>query len=315
MKKWIFLLAFPTIVHAYYPTAEKSCTEIDLRNDTLASVRDQGGISWCYAFTASDMLAYTFDKAERISAADLALNYNNSLIGRIMTGVDPNGTPHETGFNKVALSKAMKNGFCPEEVFPSENWIKVSNGKEEIIPMPQAMKEIADLHKDRNELTLENLPFHIAFKNVDREKFLELLKTKKLTTFYNNLRHTACADDRQNFDTRWKVKMAIRNPKIFLRLSEQLELGRIVGLDYDSRILKNYESRGVKLSELHTSSIVGRRWNREHESCEYLIRDSHGVQCTRYDQRYECENGNVWLKESQIYGSMTSLVYMLSPHK
>jgi hypothetical protein len=313
MKIWPLLLAIPTLAHAYYPSSESSCSAVDLRNETLGSVRNQGEISWCYAFTAADMLAHTFEKFERISAADIALNYNQSLIGTVMGGVYPSGTPHETGFNKVALKRAMKEGYCPEDIFPSESWTKVTPDGEEKILMPQAMKEIAQLHKKRDSLTLNNLPFHIAFKNVGPQEFLTLIKSKKLTTFYKKLRHQVCENDRMPYDARWKTKMVFRNPRVFSRLSEQLERGRPVGLDYDSRILKDELHRGVKLSELHTSSVVGRRWNTEKKSCEYLIRDSYGAQCTRYDESYECQDGNVWLNESQIYGNMTSIVYMLSP--
>jgi hypothetical protein len=314
MKKWILLLVIPTFVHAYSPTPENECSPLDIRNETLGNVRNQGAISWCFAFTASDMLSYTFNK-ERISAADVALNYNESLAGRIMSTVMPNGSPHETGFSKVALVKAMKDGLCPESVFPSEKWIKVFGGKEEEVLMTDAMKDIALLHAKRNELTDKNLPFYFKFKNIDSKNFLSFLQTKHLRNFYQSLRLKACEKDRESFDARWKTKMVIRNKGIFWRLNEQLNLGRIVGLDYDSRILANHENRGVKLSELHTSSIVGRRWNEERKSCEFLIRDSHGIQCSRYDQSYDCNQGQVWLNESEIYGNMTSIVYMLSTPK
>ncbi len=310
--KWIFLaLAIPTLALAYHPTSQRDCSPLDLRNNTLGPVRNQGNISWCYAFTAADMLSYTFEK-ERISAADVALNYNESLVGRIMATVRPNGKPHETGFNKVALSKAMKDGYCPEGVFPSENWIKVEDGKEYSIPMTEAMKEISGLHKMRSTLTSKNLPFHFKFKNVGREEFLSLLQTKKLRNFYVNLRDEACRDDRVAFETRWKVKMVFKNKKIFSRISEQLEQNRLVGMDYDARILEQRDHQGVKLSELHTSILIGRRWNEERGLCEYLIRDSRGAQCTRYDSRYECSEGNVWLGESEIYNGLISVVYMRS---
>ncbi len=71
MKMWFLALAVPTLVHAYYPTNERDCSGLNLQNDTLGAVRNQGKISWCYAFTASDMLSHTFDK-EQISAADVA---------------------------------------------------------------------------------------------------------------------------------------------------------------------------------------------------------------------------------------------------
>ena len=59
----------------------------------------------------------------------------------------------------------MKDGFCPESVFPSEKWIKVTGGKEEEVLMTDAMKDIAALHAKRSELTEKNLPFYFKFKN------------------------------------------------------------------------------------------------------------------------------------------------------
>jgi len=82
-------------------------------------------------------------------------------------------------------------------------------------------------------------------------------------------------------------------------------------VDYDARILVNKHHRGISLNELHTSGIVGRRWNSEKKSCEFLIRDSYGEQCTDYDPSYDCEDGYVWLNELLIYPNLTSIVYLL----
>lgn len=314
MKLWPVAFFIPIFAFAFSSTPESSCRDIfELPHESLGINRDQGKISWCYAFTAADMLQYTFHQREQISAADLAINYNRSAVGRIMDTFTNFGNPHETGFNKAALILGMRDGYCPESVFPSEKWVKVIDKNESVIPMKEAMNEIQELHKRRHEINEHNLPYYFKFKNVDKKKFLELLHTKNLRTFYNNLRLTACQDDRKPFGERWKVKMVLRHSGIFNRINEQLDLGRIVGLDYDARILENKDHRGVKLTELHTSSIVGRRWNRDKNICEYRIRDSHGVQCSRYDREYECQQGNIWLSESQIYGSMTSVVYMLAP--
>lgn len=316
MKTLAFLLLLlPLTSFSYGPTPQNSCTPLDLRNHTLGPARNQGDISWCYAFTAADMLAHTFKRNTPISAADVAINYNQSAFGRVMSVFIPNdaGKPHETGFNKAALIQAMKDGFCSEEIFPSEIWTKVTAGNEEQVPMPQAMTEIAKLHAMRDQLNVGNLPFYYKFKHVGKTEFLALLKTKKLRNFYNDLRTTVCKSDREESPEKWKVKMVFKNPKIFSRISEQLELGRLVGLDYDSRILESKKHRGVKLLNLHTSPIVGRRWNKEQNTCEFLIRDSYGPQCTsRYDVNYDCEDGHIWLNEDEIYGNMTSIVYMLS---
>jgi hypothetical protein len=324
---FLLLLAIPAISLAYNSTPAEECSPIDLRNETLAENRNQQDVAWCYAFTAADMLGHTFDSTERMSAADIAIAYNQTKIAKLVRWVDVSfinrdgvtrASAHQTGFNAVALKKAMENGWCPESVFSSESWVKktrtADGWKSESQPLAQAFLDIAVLHRKREKLNASNIPYFYSFKNIDAGTFVQILNTKKLPNVYAGLRLAACRDDRRPFDYNWKVKMVVKNPKIFSRISEQLETGRLVGLDYDSRILENRHSRGFKINELHTSSIVGRRWNPEVKSCEYLIRDSYGTKCeyNNYDPSYDCESGNVWLSESQIYTSMTSIVYMLS---
>lgn len=326
MKFLLLLLAAPAVSLAFYSTPAEKCTPIDLRNETLAENRNQQDVAWCFAFTAADMLGHTFDSTERMSAADMAIAYNQTKIGKLVRWVDVNfinrdgitrASSHQTGFNAVTLKKAMEHGWCPESVFSSESWIKktrtASGWKTESLPLDQAFLDIALLHGKREKLTVANIPYYYSFKNIDASTFVQILNTKKLPEVYTGLRLAACRDDRQAFDYNWKVKMVFKNPKIFSRISEQLGTGRLVGLDYDSRILENRHSRGFKINELHTSSIVARRWNPEVKSCEYLIRDSYGTSCEgKYDPSYDCESGSIWLTESQIYTSMTSIVYMLS---
>jgi hypothetical protein len=313
MKKWYFALLIPSIVFAYTPSRQNSCSDLKLDTSSLGKVRNQGNISWCYAFTASDMLQYTFNTPEKISASDIATNYNKTPIGKLMDLFLNYGEPHETGFNKVALIHGMKEGYCPESVFPSEEWVKVTQDTEEKILMPEAMKQIKELHQNREKLNLENLPFYFKFKNIDKESFLSILKSKnKLKHFYTELRAKACQDDRVDFDHQWKVKMVFRNKNIFKRINSQLDLGRIVGVDYDSRVLKDAQNQSIKISSLHTSSIIGRRWDPKANTCQYLIRNSWGEKCERYDTRLECQEGNIWLNESMVFKNMTSIVYLKS---
>jgi hypothetical protein len=327
MKLLLILLAVPAMAFAFHPTAQKDCSPIDLRNENLGQVRDQQQVSWCYAFSAADMLGFTFNEQEKVSAADIAIGYNQTKVGLFVRWLDLNvihrkdpitsRVAHQNGFNKLALIKAMNEGLCPEKIFPSESWTKMTRTQDGWIqsqkPLDEAMLEIAALHDIKNSLTAENIPYFYHFKNVDAQGFVRMLQTKNVAGFYSALRETVCRDDRRPTDYRWKVKMVVKNPRVFSRISEQLEMGRLVGLDYDSRILKDSSTPRLSFSELHTSPLVGRRWNEANNSCEYLVRDSHGTDCSvRFDRSYDCEAGNIWLGESLIYRSMTSIVYMLS---
>lgn len=325
LKIYLFFLALPALASAgFYPTQERDCTPVDVRNEFLGPIRDQKEIAWCYAFTAADMLAHAFKLRSPISAADIAINYNQSALSKLSRwfnpgftsslSEEPRFTPQETGFNKIALMREMNSGYCPESVFSSEQWIKVQKADgawvKSTVPMFEAIENISHLYAKRSNLTSENVPFYFAFKNVDVNTFVHLLHTSKnITRFYSALREKICSQDRTEFPYSLHARMVFRNPWIFERIGGVLESKSIVGLDYDYRILKDRKHRGILFSELHTSSIVGRRWNTQRNKCEYLIRNSYGNQCD-YDPSYGCEGGHVWIDESVIYPNMTSIVYL-----
>jgi hypothetical protein len=322
MKFLFIAFLIPSLCFAFSKTKQQDCSSIDLKNEDMGATRNQKDVAWCYAFSAADMLGYHYHSSERISAADVAIAYNETDLGKLVRWlnvniVDPKDAElkkiaHQTGFNKVALSHYMSQGWCPERVFPSESWTKITNDKKsQQVPLAQAMLEISALHDIRTSLTAENLPYYYQFKNVNAETFISLLQTKALSNFYSSLRRQVCQNDRVEFSEKRPVRMIIRHQGIFKHLSRQLELGNPVGLDYDSRILENSAHRGLKISELHTSVIVGRRWNTKANTCEFQIRNSWGQDCSkRYDSTYECNEGYIWLSESKIFPSMTSLVYI-----
>jgi hypothetical protein len=315
MISGLLALLISFTVSAFIKTPESQCTFVDLRNETLGPIRNQGEISWCYAFTAADILQHKFGLKEIISPADLAISYNTTSAGQIIDIFTNHGPPHQTGFNLVTFKKAMVDGYCPEDIFPSEKWMKVTKDKEEWVLLSQAVREIQELIQKKNQLQLNNLPFYYRFKNVEKETFLSLIKQNSPKSFYTQLRNTVCQNDRTKFDKNFKVKMLLRNTQIFSSINNQLSIGHLVSMDYDARILANRKHWGISLSELHTSSLVARRWNKEENSCEYLVRDSYGDQCSDYDPSYVCEGGEVWLNEKLIYPSLTSVVYLLSPSR
>lgn len=330
MKWMIFALIFSQLAFAesFKKTSQESCQPLDLRNVHVGEIRDQKKVAWCYAFTAADMLTYTFKLPEPVSAADVAINYNDSDLGLFIRWLNVTFgrrqerndqenfmMPHQTGFNKIALERGMRDGYCPERVFPSDSWVKMTRDGDKWLEtdtdLRTAMVEIFGLLKNQQNLTSQNLPFYFHFKNVESaDEFYALIKGQTPSTFYSKLRNEVCKHDRMKFPQRLQSMMYIKDPAVFTSMNKQLNRGRLVGIDYDSRILSDRTNNSVNLAELHTSSIVGRRWNNSQKECQYLIRDSHGNQCSRYDASYECLGGQVWMNESLIYPNLTSIVYI-----
>ena len=331
MKWMIFALIYSqlALAESYQKTSRDQCLPLDLRNQHLKEIRNQKKVAWCYAFTAADMLTYTFDLPEKASAADVAINYNDSSLGQfsrwLIRNFGRNASqgeqenfmmPHQTGFNKVALDRAMRDGHCPERVFPSESWTKVSREGNKWIEsqadLRTSMLEIFTLIKAQQNLSAANLPFYFHFKNVESpETFLNLIKASTSTNFYSNLRNVVCKDDRTEFSERFETVMYVKDGLTFSTMNKQLNRLRIIGIDYDSRLLENSQNTSISLSELHTSSIVARRWNDGQSECQYLVRDSYADQCQEYDASYECEGGQVWIDESKIYSNLLSFVYII----
>lgn len=328
--KWSLIaflaVAFP--VFAYNKSTPQECSPLNLISKLNSDTRNQREIAWCYAFTSADILGATYQLPEPVSAADVALRYNKSMpaklvqfFRRVSGGYksDPieRYLPHQTGFSKVAIERMYQDGWCPESVFPSELWvrnIRTANGwHSSQVPLKQAFREMLELSRQRDNLTNLNLPYFYSFKNIETpEKFLTLLKKYKYEEFIQQLRLTACRDDRQPLPQRYPVQMVIKGPGIFNRVHSQLNAGRIIGLDYDSRILSKFENYKLNLDELHTSLLLGRQWNTDRNECEYLVRDSYGKACEDYDAGARCQEGYVWLPESVIYQNMTSVVYQIS---
>jgi hypothetical protein len=331
--KFLLVLSFLstyTFAAPFFKTQKKDCSPIDIRTDHLREIRDQKKVSWCYAFTAADMLTYTFNLPEKASAADVAINYNDSDAGLIVRWFNQTFgqrrssgdqdifmMPHQTGFNQVALRRSMRDGFCPERVFPSEFWIKRERTEfgfhESKVDLRSAMLDIYQLLKNEKNLTTDNLPYYFAFQNIQSpQDFLGVIKGETPKTFYAKLRAEVCKHDRIPFHKKYQVEMYLKDASVFKVLNKHLNLSRMVGIDYDDRITSDRRHRGIAIKELHTSGIVARKWNAQKNECSYLIRDSRSATCTRYDPSYECLGGKIWLEESLLYPSLVSLVTILS---
>lgn len=299
--------------------ANQNCTDIDLRNNVLGNVRDQGEIAWCYAYTASDLITHKLNVAP-FSAADTAITYNveelprlqkyfTNLYSKILNKEDI-FHEHETGFMFIALRAAMKRGLCLEKDFPSEEVIRVDAQGEKWVKFAEAAIEINKLRMSiksalrRKKPIEENVWF--KFPQMTKQDFYHILKTKNRHQVFYELSKNICQGQRKvipNFELGYHV----RNKNIFSKIDQQLEKKNLVGISYFMSILKNHDG---KLKEFHSSALVGRRFNTRTNQCEYLIRNSHGPDCTGYDSRLDCEEGNIWMPKKSLQRAILDAIYL-----
>lgn len=85
-----------------------------------------------------------------------------------------------------------------------------------------------------------------------------------------------------------------------------------VGIGYCHDSLKT--TGEANCAPAHASVIIGRRFNSKTGSCEFLVRDSYGPNCSGVDGKpkyaWPCESGNVWIPSDKLLRSASSVTWI-----
>ena len=299
-------------------TQSSDCTFIDLRTDFPLKMRDQGDISWCYAHASADYLQFFNRIPVQISAADIAVNYNHRRWPRFLRWIRGTTVP-ETGFIRSAIFDISDVGYCPEEYFPSETWTKrimvgPDAGKTFSVSLGKAVEEIIALVGQVNAgfyLIPSDLPFVYEFKGVTHQQFYDAVFLNPSGSVLDELRSAACDAHRRPFPkTVTNMVMGLSNANAFDQMNVVLNQHLPVAVDYFYGVLENIDQYSRAFTELHTSLLMGRRFNSETQECQYLIKNSYGTDCSSYDHRNQCEAGYIWVGQPAFGRALTSFEYI-----
>jgi hypothetical protein len=309
----------------YIPTSESSCSTIDLRAEFPMKTRNQKDISWCYAHAAADLLQFTYRIPDQISAADIAINYAESDVSKVITffkrilSSSARAAPPETGFIKKAIKKTIPEGYCPESLLPSEEWIRVdmATGEKKKVEILEAILESYNIQKKIKNGTYpsaESLEAFYEFPRISRDQFFEILKNTKKGGMLLQIRNQACSGERRPYpkvNTQFSFSFSGRH--VFQKINNALSSHLPVGIDFFSGIFDNYDHFKRKIDDLHTVLFFGRKFDPNTHECVYLMKNSYGEECSRYDSKIKCESGYLWFPEKQFYRALTSIVVPSSP--
>ena len=308
--------SFYSVANQFEPSSPSYCSNIDLRQDFELKMRNQQETSWCFAHAASDLLQFQYRISEQISAADIAISYSETDISKAITNLkkifgNRNKTPAETGFIKIAIDNILNQGYCPESALPSEKWLKVDrNGNQTEIEITQAISEIADIQEkiQRKDYKGPNeLPWYFKFENINQETFFNTLLSTSKKNIFTRLKDIACFYTRKPFpNLELNPVFKLKSKNNLQSIHQMLDNRTPVTIDFFGDVLRNYKNPKKRINELHTVLVYGRKFDSEKNKCMFLIKDSYGEQCNKYDKLIECEKGNLWLAEDKIFNSMTS---------
>ncbi len=318
LSSLLFCLGFSN-AHAFYFTQEQRCSPIDLRNEFALKMRNQGDISWCYAHASADYLQYINRIPVQISAADIAILYNQRRWPRLVRWLIGGRVP-ETGFARSAMYDISEVGYCPEERFPSETWTKritqgVQAGLTQQVPIKTAIDDLYRLAEGVSQGIYRkpaDFPFVFDFKGVTQQEFVEAVMVNPEDVL-NEIRSTACDRVRMPFALLPNdIRMEFKGKNAFTQINRVLDRHQPVTIDYFYGFLENADDYSYSISDLHTTMLMGRRYDASSGECQYLIKNSYGTSCKEYDRRHQCEDGYVWVSELSLFGAMTSFVYFSS---
>lgn len=311
-----------------YHLTQQACSPLNLTHE-LGPNRNQGKIYWCYAHATADLLAYHF-KTPKLSAVDIALQYNNSLLGRLIAFFSFNNRIElQNGLASISLKNALKQGVCSWENMPDESILRrqvltqedgmmIKDSSWEKIDFLDGMEQIL-LQLRPTLKNQKNYHYEYSFPNFTFNDLKNLLRSDLANkNIFDIIVEQSCRDQRITFNSESTIHQSFRKRSFLQQIHQQLFLKNPVIIDYFEDVLFSWPKFKRRLADLHTSLIVGRRWNETTQSCELLVRESYGAQCDGYcidgscepyAPHFQCEQGNLWIKDTELLKAIVHLTY------
>ena len=332
MKHKILLCLFSLLL---FSSNTYSCTTILNESPVVNrnNVRNQDGLGWCYSYVAADLLSYKTGK--KISA-----------IGLVRPGIYFDIViPREriSGFTAKKTLEFVKNqkNLCLEsEINSSEYLISRDNKISPTLYLHDILSDIQKIYQEGREVIRQNivadeknLPtrclssksmqrLNEIFPGVTCKTVLEIVSTYTKQGFLDQLIRKSCQSFKvPKFEavTTYNTEYFIFDKDLVKDIDQALESKTIAGIGYNYARITN-----MKGEANHASLVVGRRLNPKTKQCEYLIRNSHGKNCSARNPESRCdtscandfnkncqrENGYFWVTK-RLLQEMTYSVTVL----
>jgi hypothetical protein len=298
----------------------ENCSPVDISN-RLGMVRNQTDIGWCYAFSAADLVTFKLGNSNahmdrRISAADIAFLHNRVIRREDFTINGTKSSEQEAGWMGNALRSALQNGgFCWEKDAPSED-LAFGDIKESIAQI-EGFKEQSFRQGFSPEglcfayrQTLELFP---GLKLVDFQRILNRMGDRNFE-FFAKLGDANCRADRSPHDIKKEdiVEQFLAGSSgeaIRKTIDEQLDKKNISSIGFQFKMI----TKKTNETGQHAVTIVGRRFNKEKNTCEYLLRNSWGIGCSESIKPELCakdHEGHLWVSRDSLESNITNVTYI-----
>jgi hypothetical protein len=328
---------------------QESCRTIDYRSE-LGPPRDQGDLSWCFAYTSADLISQRVK--QKISATDLA----STFILQDPSHLNDLGDPalkkylaeHPNIYERIRKNRAEAPGkYDPDHILKEEGLtdtggqedttILLANTKgmcvEQNFPSTEAnqnrfLHQIAKIYAQKNKVseTQDNCP--LFRPQTDMTSAIVDPVSVAMTDVYEKELDQRCqrkpwpvplvpvmtkfGDDLKEYESRLK-KGEFSRDQASGKLFDTLDFA----LEHGRVAAIGYSAYTIMKREEgedthgdHSSIIAGRKMI--NGKCQYLIRNTWGQDCDLYYKKFQgrCEQGNIWITKEELKESLYSVTYM-----
>lgn len=331
LRKYSYFFTLLALSLISFPTY--SCTSI--LNENLAvnrgNVRNQDGLGWCYSYVAADLLSYK--TGNRVSALGLVRPgvYFDIVIPKERIA----GHTAEKTLNYIS----NQDYLCLESEISSTDYeLSKANKISNNLFLHDVLSDIQKIYFEGREVLAKNneakeqgKPLQcLSGKSMNRLKeifpsvtcatALDIISKYTKHGFLDQLINKSCKKQKMpsfEVQSHYETEYLVFKKNLVNEVNSALVSKNIIGIGYNFAKIAN-----MKGEANHASIIVGRKLNPKTKQCEYLVRNSHGKNCSARNPETRCdtscasdfskncnrENGYFWISErllSQVMYSVT----------
>lgn len=294
-----------------------SCTDAKVDTQNLPDNRSQADLNWCHSYALADL--YSFYAKKKVSAFGIAAqSYQAMVLNSGSARPDITSWKSEPLFNFAHIAH-NSNKLCLEENFSTtdksaESFSSVFAKLEKTRPDQNSRRCVEgynDLVSNIDEAVLALLnklsggSFITAVINSKCLLKVDIPKGTATQWDFQTQSSLKCAYpleiDEKNPDSincsRTRLKKSEHLP--WKTMNKKLSSSEPSLIFYDaSFLLKSPADPSADYK--HHSTLIGRRFNKKTEQCEYLLRNTWGTDCSQYPDRFECQEGNLWIPQNEL---------------
>lgn len=287
----------------------ESCSTLTVDTSTMPNNQAQGSFGWCHSFVAADLVS--FYEGIKLSAYDFGATYTQDPEKRKKIIKDINSDRKEDKKKTLQESEINFTEAYGNVIDSIDSAISSSKGiclEEEFSPDQADWDNFSSKLKKFSSDSYSCYGGDRVFDSLGSKilEIIEKLSPEKRISVLIDLNCKQRVHLSKKLFARFYGTSNNTKKQLIEFTEVKLLKGEPLGLYFDGNLLnsgQNYISKKAN----HFSTVIGRRYNKQRDQCEFQIRNSWGNYCPQ-DGTIICENGNFWVSRTTLMKNISGLI-------